>query len=276
MRKAAMSSCGIKGFSMGVFEELKASGIEAVEVSLCETVSAMAFDWKNIREISEKTGVELWSAHVPFYPFEINNIASLDKAVCKKTIETVGEFVKRAADVGVKAAVLHPSGEPIDDCDRPTAMKHAKECLYELAKICKSAGIVMAVEDLPRTCLGRDSKEMLDLISVDDSLRVCFDTNHLLKEEIKDFMKAVGDKIYTLHVSDYDRIDERHWLPGEGVIDWVEFMDLLDEIGYRNPFMYEILYSNTKDITRERELTPADFYRNCKELHNREKLTIIK
>ena len=58
----------------------------------------------------------------------------------------------------------------------------------------------------------------MELISADDRLRVCFDTNHLLKESIIDFIYNVGDKIITTHVSDYARENERHWLPGEGVI----------------------------------------------------------
>jgi len=43
----------------------------------------------------------------------------------------------------------------------------------------------------------------------------------------------------TLHLSDYDGIDEKHWMPGEGVIDWQAFMLALQEIDYTGPFNYE-------------------------------------
>lgn len=46
------------------------------------------------------------------------------------------------------------------------------------------------------------------------------DTNHLLKDLTEEFIKNLGLKVVTLHVSDYDRIDERHWIPGKGVNDW--------------------------------------------------------
>lgn len=278
MRKAGISTIGMKNLTAAGFEALKENGIEAVELSLSPSTleSYDKLNWKEIEKISEQIEVELWSVHLPFAPFEENNIASLDTEICKRTVKIQSEYIKKAADIGIKTAVIHPGGEPIADCDRETAMNHAKESLYELAKVCKSAGVVLAVEDLPRTCLGRNSKEILDLIRVDDSLTVCFDTNHLLKESIKDFVKAVGNRIRTLHVSDYDRIDERHWLPGEGVIDWKELMDLLDEEQYNNVFMYEVGYTNTKNITRKRDLTAADFYKNFCELHNREKLTVIK
>jgi len=43
----------------------------------------------------------------------------------------------------------------------------------------------------------------------------------------------------TLHVSDYDGIEEKHWLPGLGVIDWLEFLNALREAGYQGAFIYE-------------------------------------
>ena len=40
--------------------------------------------------------------------------------------------------------------------------------------------------------------------------------------------------------SDYDRKDERHWLPGEGVIDWPDFLRRLQASGYKGVFMHEV------------------------------------
>ena len=58
-----------------------------------------------------------------------------------------------------------------------------KETMYFREGNAQQLGQVIAVEDLPRTCLGRESSEMLELISVNDKLRVCFDTNHLLQKD---------------------------------------------------------------------------------------------
>ena len=57
-------------------------------------------------------------------------------------------------------------------------------------------------------------------------MKVCFDSNHLLQEQGDSFILAVGDKIVTTHISDYDFVNERHLLPGELDIDWEEYMDL--------------------------------------------------
>ena len=63
---------------------------------------------------------------------------------------------------------------------------------------------------------------------------------HLLKEEHAHFFEAVGNRIGTIHASDYDRKDERHWLPGEGVIDWPDFLRRLQASGYKGVFMHEV------------------------------------
>ena len=117
--------------------------------------------------------------------------------------------------------------------------------------------------------------QVADLISADDRLRVCFDTNHLLKEQNENFIRRVGDRIVTLHVSDYDRINERHWLPGEGVTDWNGILDALDDVGYNGVWLYEISLQCPNTISRPRDLTPADFARNASEVMARVKPTVI-
>ncbi|MFC1559117.1 TIM barrel protein, partial [Gemmatimonadota bacterium] len=69
----------------------------------------------------------------------------------------------------------------------------------------------------------------------------CCDTNHLLQETTEEFIRTVGGEISTLHVAEYDGIDERHWLPGheKGVINWNEVIDSLVKSGYPGPFMFE-------------------------------------
>ena len=174
--------------------------------------------------------------------------------------------IAKASDIGIDKFVVHPSCEPIADELRAEFIKNSQESLNELAEFAHLRGAVIAVENLPRTCLGRDSKEMLELISVNDKLRVCFDTNHVLKENVVDFVKNVKDKIVTLHVSDCDFVNERHWLPGEGKVDWPELTTALKEINYNGVWMYEIGLKTPDSIKRERDLTFVDFVHNAEQL----------
>ena len=105
---------------------------------------------------------------------------------------------------------------------------------------------------------------------------MCFDVNHLLIESHKEFLRVAGHLVATLHISDYDFVNERHWLPGEGKIDWVALADGLDAIGYTDAFTYELGFrGNPKYVARSRDLTPADFVRNAREIEDRAPLTVI-
>jgi len=60
--------------------------------------------------------------------------------------------------------------------------------------------------------------------------------------------RTLKEKLFTLHISDYDGVDERHWLPGQGVIDWRAFVAALKDINYTGPFNYEIKINPDLDI----------------------------
>ena len=83
---------------------------------------------------------------------------------------------------------------------------------------------------------------MKRLVSADERLRVFFDVNHLLavyQDTHRDFVEALGEKIITVHLSDYDFVDEKHYFCGNGDINWDELIGLLEGIGYCGPFLYE-------------------------------------
>ena len=79
------------------------------------------------------------------------------------------------------------------------------------------------------------------------------------------YLRSLGGKIATVHISDYDFVNERHWLPLEGNIDWAELMKGLDDIGYNGAFMYEVPRT-AANITREAPLVPADYVNNHNKL----------
>ncbi len=243
---------------------LRAGGVDSVEIS-DRPQTYPTLDWAAIKAAADANGIRLNSVHLPFSNRE--NISLLDAATRAQTIATHTAIMKNAAAIGIGIAVLHPSAEPIADADRAQFMANSKHSLAIMADYAAAYGMTVAVEDLPRTCLGRNSAEMAELLTADARLRVCFDTNHLLGEPIRDFVRALGDKFITLHVSDYDFIDERHVYPGEGKIDWIEFMDLLDEVGYKGIFTYETgMAQETKSIRRVRAVTPADVRANYESL----------
>lgn len=195
--------------------------------------------WANgIKKNADKAGVEIWSVHLPFGgPFDISQT---NDTLRQRAVElNRNDMILSAKTVSPKKFVIHPSAEPIADEERAARIQASKKSLRELAVTAKELNIPLLVENLPRTCLGNTSTELLNIINGIDNTAICFDVNHLLIESQSTFVKNTKGKIQSTHMSDYDRKNERHWLPGEGVIDWNELLSALIESGYKGPFIYE-------------------------------------
>lgn len=271
MYKIGLSTCSSR-ITEETFSGYSSAGLEFMEIS--DNIEGYArLNYSELSALSEKYGVKIWSMHLPFGPFTVLDLSN--PALAEHTVEYYAELIKKGAEIGVDKFVLHPSGEPIKEEERRLRMETAKASLGALAKIAAKHGAVICVENLPRTCLGKNSEEIAELVSAHPALRVCFDTNHLLSEDPDEFVRKIGDKIATIHVSDYDFVNERHWLPGEGKIDWQAILAALREINYSGVWMYEIELRCPKTILRDRAFVYEDFSKNAKELFAGEKPTVF-
>lgn len=214
--------------------------------------------WKDVPRWESSIGVEVRSYHLPFvWPRDgvpAANPATLDPDEWETAkLNYVPRIERAAGDGGVGIFVVHPSLEPnpVSGPEREALLEASIEHLSFLSDVCKKHGAVLAVEDLPRTCLGNTDVELRRIMDANSDFRVCFDVNHLLQGDHVSFIKLLGDRIVTTHISDYDFIDERHLFPREarwihwcnvaawGQIDWGTLQRTLEEVDYTGAFMYE-------------------------------------
>ena len=223
---SALAASGVK--TVELFPGLFGKGRgELDEVLLRETLTAM--------------GARTASVHAPFGT-ELD-LSSAENDVRATGLASLRNSVDLAERFGADVVVVHASAEPIPDQDRPHRLARATASLHSLSGRCEETGIRLAIELLPRSCIGNTVEELLAILRELDSdlFGVCLDVNHLMERyhELPDWVRALGPHLVTLHISDYDGVDEKHWLPGAGVIAWRPFMDALTEIGYSGPFNYE-------------------------------------
>lgn len=274
--ETGISTCGNKDENAEqFFRDCAENNVKYVELSPGRNCLEN-YDFESVGKWSDYYGITKWTFHLPFSPFAEIDPSSLDEEVRKHTLYYHSELIKKAAGIGVRKFIIHASREPIADDTRAQRLENACDTIGKLAEFAAGYDSVICVEDLPRTCIGNCSDDILRILSADDRLRCCFDTNHLLKQKNKDFIEKIGSKIVTVHVSDYDYIDEKHWLPGEGGIDWQELVAALKKVGYDGPWLYELGFAPTEKISRSRDLTLKDFCRNTEEIMSGKPLTIIK
>jgi len=274
VRPVSLSVSCVPNPDAALLDSFARAGVACAEISM-RGPAYVAFPYADFARHARDAGVAIRSFHLPFYTDETVDPASLDPAIRRRTAELHAHYVRVAASMGARIAVVHACLEPVADSDRAERLARSKESMAALAEVGAEEGVTVCVENLPRSCLGNTSAELADIVASDPRLRVCFDTNHLLLESHADFLSRLGPLVATLHVSDYDFVNERHWLPGEGKIDWRALADGLDAIGYADAFNYEIdFHGNPKTLARDRDLTPEDVVRNAREIEARAPLTV--
>lgn len=266
-----------KGISLGFFGKISNEILESIQKNNFDCIE-MSFSldyYKEIdfihqsqkyKEMIDKYNIKIWSLHLPFG--KDIDISSLDDGTRKYAVDLYTQLVKSANKIGIETIVIHPSFEPIPDENREERIQNCKRSLEQLGQIAEKLKIRLAVENLPRTCLGNTSTELITIIKNIRGLGICFDSNHSLKEDnIKFLANIIGNKIpiYTIHLSDYDFVNERHRLPGDGINNWKEIIDILENIDYKGPVMHEI---TRKPLERD-EITLEQIRINQEELVHR-------
>ncbi len=273
--KIGLSSCG-KVINEELMRQYAENGIEVMELSLPYDAYEDA-DYPYFKKVADDAGVEIRSIHLPYKPEDRIGPSNPDEAIFRSTLEIYKRLIEKAAFLGCKVIVMHTCRGPVAPCNRPRWIAQAQRTLSILAEFAAQFGMRIAVENQPRNALIGSSADLLEVLKADDRLGVCFDVNHLMRERDshENFMKTCGDKIVTVHISDYDFLDERHWLPGEGAIDWQMIVNGLKKVGYNGPWVYELGFDSETSINRPRLLTCADFKRNAEEIFAGKKLTVI-
>ncbi len=237
-------SLDIARFNDENLQKLAQLGITEIELSeaFFQPFFELGFvsDPVKIVEQAKKFGVNISSVHLPFGPYKMMDPSTDNDEYRYASLTIQKALIDSASKAGIGIAVVHPSSEPYPDCEREERMQRACKFLKELCNYAKERGVTLALENLPRTCLGRVSDEMTWFLQQIPDMVACFDTNHSLTEDNAHFIRALGDKIVTIHVSDYDFVNERHTLPGEGKNDWDAILQALTDVGYKGRFLYEV------------------------------------
>lgn len=227
-------------------------GIRHVELSSeCYPLFQDRQKLKHLATVLADTGIAVNSIHVPYYSpnaptFTFCTISDDDAASRRLAMEMVDLCLDSLVTLGGSYLIVHPSGEPIAEAgaEREEKLDLCRRNLSILAERAEGTPAMLAAECLPRTCLGHNSRELISIVDGVGSkaLGVCLDVNHAnLYEDVLEATRRYGERILTLHISDNDGLDDRHWLPTRGVIPWQAWAAALSEVGFRGPLTYEIV-----------------------------------
>ena len=202
-------------------------------------------------------GLSTWAIHLPYG--NSFDISTTDERRRQEIVESLSTYIKALANVfHPQRFVLHPSGEPVTTGpEREQNIAQAIKSVRALYNVSTQKGVVLCLENLPRTCLGNTPEELLRIVTPTHGVKICYDTNHNLQNSYDDFISKTGHLIATIHVSDYDFTNERHWLPGMGILPWGDLILMLEECGYKGVFMSESNNNTEKKLANAEETVNA-------------------
>lgn len=200
------------------------------------------------REMVESGGVELWQVHSPWrYPPQ--DFTPEDRA---ERLDSFLKAIRGASYAGATHFVVHalmPFGAK--SSENPELMRDMNaEFMARVALEAREYGVKhIDIENLPFPELPINSPvQCLDFAKRmnqelgGDIFKVCLDTGHAnyCGESPADAVRLLGKEyLGALHVHDNNGKADQHKLPGNGIINWEEFSDALEEIGFDGCFSYE-------------------------------------
>ena len=232
----------VKGLISDFYEQItkaKALGFASIDVVLCECgyegTDEQVEELKKRITFLKEVGLLLNNVHLPYG--EAWDISALEEEKRQSVLKNVKTAVDWIEPFEPYCYVIHGSSGAIMDDERALRLIQLEKSVRELQKYTATP---MAVENMPRTGILNTSAEMLAFASKMEKVEFCLDVNHFLRETPEDAILQIGDKVITTHISDHNFVDEKHWLPKTGKIDWQKVIKALESVDYDGVFNYEV------------------------------------
>jgi sugar phosphate isomerase/epimerase len=234
---------------------IRESGFSMIEV--CSSPEHLDFhDHQSVLRAAERIkelGMEAYSFHAPFAPNI--DIASSDQAQREASIAEILKAAEMAALLRVHYFVLHPGPEnpaamPAEE--QLARMHNVVGSLNQVAQRCRELGIICVLENkLPHLLFGNTSDILWILDAINTAqIGACLDTGHaFLAGDMHNLVHKLSGHLRMIHAHDNNGANDNHLPPGDGRIDWEEFLRDLLEVRFRGAFILEMAGNDDPAVT---------------------------
>jgi L-ribulose-5-phosphate 3-epimerase len=173
------------------------------------------------------------------------NIAAAAEEMRRHTLGLLHAILALAGDLGVPGVVVGPGkANPLMPMPTEGLLGHFFRALDELAPHAERVGTQLYVENMPFAFLP-DAEGLMAALERygDDRIAVIYDVANavFIGEDLGAGLRRVQPRLKLVHLSDTPREVYRHNAVGEGVVPFAALPRLLDEVGYADPPMLEII-----------------------------------
>lgn len=169
-------------------------------------------------------------------------VGSKDRDTREKGKKLIKDAIKFSVDIGVRIIQLAGYDEYYNESDNVTAQNFL-EAIMECADYAAQYDVMLAFETMDTQHLDSIKKAMFYVDKVKSPwLNIYPDIGNLSsrKVDIRSDFYTGRDHIVAIHLKDTRENEFRRVEFGEGIVDFVGFFSLLDEIQYKGPFVVEM------------------------------------
>lgn len=155
----------------------------------------------------------LENLHVPYN--KSSELWSEHESVRSEFIQRHIRWLNDCANYHIPMMVMHLT----ESVSPPKPNGYGAKSFRELVKVAEELGVMIAIENTRRS----DNVPYLLSEIQSDYLGFCYDSSHHFLSDKQDYksLENFGERLVTTHLSDNDGLEDRHWLPEHGIIDWV-------------------------------------------------------
>jgi sugar phosphate isomerase/epimerase len=200
---------------------------------------------RDIRRAAADAGMRIISLNMPNIDI---NIAGASEAMRQYSLNLLSQFVQMAGDLGAPSIIIGPGkANPLFPARRAHLLGHFYRALDQLAPIAAAAGTRLLVENMPFAFLP-DADGIMQALSAygDDRIGVIYDVAnaHFIGEDPRDGLRRVQARLALVHLSDTFKSVYRHDPVGMGDVPFGIVPPVLQEVGYTELPMLEVISPN--------------------------------
>lgn len=215
---------------------------------------------EKLRRTAEEAGISL-SVHAPWIDL---NVASINRGIQAESVRQHKGTLDMAADLGAGVVVMHAGmvsgGVKIG---REICFNHSIESIKEIAEHAARRDLLLCLENVLFEPWAVD-KTYRDLLTIQErvgcpQLRFTFDFGHArLEKNIDEGLKALGQDIRHIHLSDNFGKADDHLVIGQGSMDYSPYLDFLRS--FQGLIVLEV--RGLVENGRGRALESREYFRN--------------
>lgn len=262
-------SIGFNAVNYNLLKTMKEAGVDCIEISLSAGIftdkensdDEITARMNSVRQAADSADIEIWSIHMPFG--KKIDLSQSDESIRQSTVALQRHILRFCKILQPRVILFHPSWY-LGINERPRRIAQLLRSVNEVKPLVKEAGAIMVIENMLGHELLYNEKyerplcrtvEEVELImqQMPSDIYLAVDMNHIDNPEL--LIKAMGNRVKTIHVSDGNGRAECHYMPnpcsGKGDNDWNRIQQELYNAGYTGPFMYEV---KTNEYSEPQEL----------------------